>query len=238
VPEPSSASQPSQGFAQAVSVARMQQIDAAAIETMGIPRLLLMDHAGLAVARAAKTLCPDASAPVVACCGTGWNGGDGLAAARHLSAWGYPLRLLVTGRVDRLREEPATYARVLQRLGLSVHECRQAEEAAPLERWLAECGVVIDALLGVGMQGAVREPVASVIDRINRSGRPVVAVDVPSGLDADTGRVQGVAIRATVTVTFGLAKRGCLIQDGPAYVGSLIVDPITIPPALLHGSPP
>lgn len=215
----------------------MQQIDAAAIERVGIPRLLLMEHAGLAVARAAQRLCPDASAPVVVCCGTGWNGGDGLAAARHLSAWGYPLRVLVTGRLDRLREEPATYARILRRLGLSVRECLQTDDAGALEPWLAECGVVIDALLGIGSRGAVREPVASVIERINRSGRPVVAVDIPSGLDADTGRVQGVAVRAMVTVTFGLAKRGCLIQDGPAHAGSLTVDAITIPRHLLEGDP-
>jgi len=215
----------------------MQQIDAAAIETIGIPRLLLMEHAGLAVARAAQQLCPEPSAPVVVCCGTGWNGGDGLAAARHLSAWGYPLWILVTGRVDRLREEPATYAGILQRFGLALRECLEAEDTAILSPWLADCGVVIDALLGIGTRGAVREPAASVIARINRAGRPVVAVDIPSGLDADTGRVQGIAVRATVTVTFGLAKRGCLLEEGPAHVGALVVDPITIPRRLLEGDP-
>ena len=215
----------------------MQQIDAAAIETVGIPRLLLMEHAGLAVARAAQQVCPDVSSPVVVCCGTGWNGGDGLAAARHLHAWGYPLRLLVIGRVDRLREEPATYAQILRRLGLSVRECLEADDAAVLEPWLAECGVVIDALLGIGARGPVREPAASVIARINRSGQPVVAVDIPSGLDADTGRVQGVAVRATVTVALGLPKQGCFIAEGPAHAGSLTVEPITIPRHLLEGDP-
>ena len=214
----------------------MQQIDAAAIETIGIPRLLLMEHAGLAVARAARTLAPGVSTSILVCCGTGYNGGDGLSAARHLHEWGYRLRLVVIGRVDRLREEPATYARILQRLGLSVTEYAGAEDAARLEPWMTECELIIDALLGIGARGLVQEPVASLIDRINRSGKPVVAVDVPSGLDADAGRVQGVAVRALVTVTFGLPKQGCLIGDGPAHVGSLIVDPITFPHCLLEES--
>ena len=81
----------------------MRQIDAAAIETFGIPRLLLMDHAGLAVAREAAARAPHPSSPILVCCGTGFNGGDGLAAARHLHAWGHALRIVVAGRVDRLR---------------------------------------------------------------------------------------------------------------------------------------
>ena len=100
----------------------MQRIDTRAIGRFGIPRLLLMDHAGLAVARAAQTLVPTFSRPILVCSGTGFNGGDGLAAARHLQAWGYPIRLLLVGRLAQLREEPAIYAAMLQRLGLPVTE--------------------------------------------------------------------------------------------------------------------
>ena len=214
----------------------MQQIDAAAIETLGIPRVLLMEHAGLAVVRAVHQVVPDPSAPLVVCCGTGWNGGDGLAAARHLHERGHPLRVLVTGPLDRLREEPATYARILRGLGLTLVECLGPEGLGDLDRWLAGCRLVIDALLGIGARGAVREPAASVIERINQSGKPVVAVDLPSGVDADTGRVQGVAVRATMTVAFGRAKRGCLLAEGPAHTGTLVVDPITIPRRLLEGA--
>ena len=211
----------------------MQAIDRTAIETLGIPRLLLMDHAGLAVFRAVYRLAPDPTACIAVCCGTGFNGGDGLATARHLSQAGYALRVLVTGGVDRLREEPATFARILQRLGVELYECLTAEEAEAAGPRLADSAVCIDALLGIGTEGAVREPIASLIERMNRAGKPIVAADIPSGLDGDTGRVQGVAVRATVTVTFGLPKRGCLIAEGPAHTGELVVDPITLPRSLL-----
>ena len=215
----------------------MQQIDTAAIQRCGIPRLLLMEHAGLAVARAVQRLLPDTQTSVVVCCGTGYNGGDGLCAARHLHEWGYSLSILITGQIAHLREEPAIYATILQRLGLPILEFSDARALGQVDQWLAACGVVIDALLGSGVRGPVREPTASLIARMNQVGKPIVSVDIPSGLDGDTGCVQGVAVNATVTVTFGLAKRGCLMQDGPAHTGTLIVDPITIPRRLLESTP-
>lgn len=212
----------------------MQGIDATAIETLGIPRLLLMEHAGLAVARSARSLLPPSTAPILICCGTGFNGGDGLAAARHLQEWGYALDVLVAGQLDHLRAEPATFAAILQQLGLPVLEVTGPEAWPRVDQALERCGLVIDALLGIGTTGVVREPIASLIERLNRSGKPIIAVDLPSGLDGDTGLVQGVAVRATATVAFGLPKQGCFLQAGPAHVGSLTVDAITIPRTLLE----
>jgi NAD(P)H-hydrate epimerase len=211
----------------------MQRIDSAAIDTVGIPRLLLMDHAGLAVARAVAALAPLSSRPVAICCGTGFNGGDGLSAARHLHGWGYRLRVLLAGPRKRLREEPACFARILDRLQVPVRECASGQGATRAIRWLSSASVLVDALLGIGASGEVREPAASLIRWMNQSKKPIVSVDVPSGLDADTGAVQGVAVRASVTVTFGLPKRGCRRRQGPAHTGSLLVDPITFPPSLL-----
>ena len=214
----------------------MQQIDTAAIEALGIPRLLLMEHAGLAVASAVRAQFAPSSAPILVCCGNGFNGGDGLAAARHLGAWGYPLRVLVTARLSALREEPATYAAILTRLGISLMEFTSVEALPQIERWAESAPVIIDALLGIGARGRVREPIASLIACLNRSGKPIIAVDVPSGLDADTGAVQGVAVRARTTVTFGLPKQGCFRGEGPSHAGSIIVDPISFPPSLLKAS--
>jgi NAD(P)H-hydrate epimerase len=212
----------------------MQAIDAAAIETFAIPRVLLMDHAGVAVARAAAAQCTDTSRPILVCCGTGFNGGDGLSAARHLSAQGYPLRVLLVGRVAALRDEPAGFATMLQRLGVAIHEVDTVERIADTDAWWGDAAVIIDALLGIGLRGSVREPTASLIDRMNRSGTPIVAVDIPSGLDGDTGQPQGQAVRAACTVTFGLPKHGCFVGQGPEHVGALVVEPITFPPHLLE----
>lgn len=215
----------------------MQAIDEAAIRGAGIPRLLLMEHAGLAVARSARALTPSTIHPIVICCGSGFNGGDGLSAARHLHGWGYPVRLLLIGRPEALREEPATYATIAQRLGIPLAAVTDSTDLSDAERWLTGCGLIIDALLGIGGRGPVREPAASLIARMNRSGRPILAVDVPSGLDADTGAVQGIAVKASATVTFGVPKQGCLLAEGPAHTGVLTVDPITIPSTLLEAAP-
>ena len=218
----------------------MQQIDTAAIETYGIPRLLLMEHAGVAVATAVASLHRDRLASMgseptlLVCCGTGYNGGDGLCAARHLYAWGYAPRVVLTGQLAQLREEPLIYARIVQRLGIPLMELTNPEDLASVGPWVESCALIIDAMLGIGLRGAVREPVASLIDCINRSGKPIVAADIPSGLDGDTGLPQGRAVRATVTVTFGLPKQGCFTGQGPAHVGRLVVDSITMPRTLLE----
>lgn len=213
----------------------MQRIDARVIQTYGIPRLLLMEHAGLALARHAQQLyqtrlgAPRRHHPIVICCGAGYNGGDGMAAARHLLARGFAVRVLLAARAARLREEPAVYAAILSRLGARPQEAPAAGASAWALKRLRPAGVVIDALLGIGMRGTVREPVVSLIAAMNRSGRPIVAADVPSGLDGDTGLPQGHAVRAALTVTFGAAKRGCLAARARPYVGRLVVEPITIP---------
>lgn len=216
----------------------MLEIDAAAIKRFGIPRLLLMEHAGWAVARAAQTLLPTPSAAILICCGSGYNGGDGLCAARHLAEWGYRLRVLVAGRLSALREEPAIYATIVQRLGVAVTELADPQLPPDVASWMDDAGLIIDALLGIGMRGAVREPLASLIALMNGAGKPIVAVDIPSGLDGDRGTIQGVAVKATVTVTFGLAKQGCVKNAGPAHTGSLLIEPITIPRVLLNPSAP
>lgn len=211
----------------------MQAIDRAAIERLGIPRLLLMDHAGLAVAREAASLVRDPAVPILICSGTGYNGGDGLSAARHLQGWGYRPRVVLAGALDRLREEPLTFARIAQRLHIPLMEA-VAPPSDALAGVMGECGLIVDALLGIGAQGRVRQPHAALIELMNRSGKPILAVDIPSGIDADTGAVQGVAVQAAVTVAFGRAKQGCLVGEGPAHAGRILTDPITIPQQVLN----
>ncbi|MBI3009844.1 MAG: NAD(P)H-hydrate epimerase [Candidatus Omnitrophica bacterium] len=218
---------------ESISVSQMRAIDAAAIERFGIPRLLLMEHAGLALARFAQEhIQEDRSSLILVCCGSGYNGGDGLAAARHLHEWGYSVKTVLIGPVSHLREEPFIYANILQQLGIAPLELGGKENSDAwrcFEEWVQQSPLIIDALLGIGGKGMVREPLSSIIATINRSGHSVLAADVPSGLDADTGLVRGIAVRATATVSFGFAKRGCFIGQGPAHTGKLRVDSITIP---------
>lgn len=210
----------------------MQRIDEAAIRTIGIPRLLLMDAAGRAVAHAVRDL---ARSPceVLVCCGLGYNGGDGLCAAWYLARWGYQPQALLLGERARLRDEPAVYARILEGLGLRLHELTQQDQLDRVRERISRAELLVDALLGIGWQGPVRPLAARLIELINESHKPAVAVDVPSGLDADTGRPHPVAVKATVTVTFGWPKQGLLIGEGPSYTGRLLVEEIGIPASLL-----
>jgi NAD(P)H-hydrate epimerase len=214
-------------------VDRIRRLDQAAIDAIGIPRLLLMDHAGLAVACAARKLAGRTPAYLLICCGSGYNGGDGLCAAWHLAQWGYRPSVVVVGSTRALRDEPAVFARILEAIPVGLHQLESIPQARALGARMRRASVIIDALLGVGLAGPVRPLYAHVIAAINRAKRPVVAVDVPSGLDADTGRVQGAAVKATLTVTFGLPKQGFFLHDGPAHVGRLIVEHIGLPRRLL-----
>ena len=208
----------------------MRAIDAAAIDMLGIPRLLLMEHAGVAVARAARELRPP-PAVVVACCGAGFNGGDGLAAARHLTSWGYRVSVILTGAMDSLAGEPAVFARILARQRVPfIDAARQPGEASTQ---VAAAVMLLDALVGVGLRGPIREPALTLIQHMNAAAVPIIAADVPSGLDGDDGSVHGLAVRATVTVSFGMAKQGCARGQGPAHAGRLLVDDISLPPELL-----
>jgi NAD(P)H-hydrate epimerase len=146
-----------------------------------------------------------------------------------LQAWGYPVRVLLAAPRGALREEPAVYARMLTRLRVPCRVAGGPGGLPAVRRDLARAGVIVDALLGLGARGAPRPRVAMLIRLMNATGRPIVSADVPSGLDADTGRPQGEAIRARLTVTFGAAKRGLRRAWARPYVGRLAVETITIP---------
>lgn len=216
-----------------LTVAEMQAVDRAASEQYGIPPLQLMDQAGESLARRALTLLPAGRPRVAVLAGGGKNGGDGLAAARQLAAAGVQVSaFLFAGH--RLADETLSQ---LKRLPPQV-SLTQVEDGFPAA--LAECfttsDLVVDALLGIGLSGPPREPMATAIRALNDSGVNVLAADVPSGLDADTGRPQEPAVRACVTLTFGAPKAGLLEEAAGEFVGRLEVDPIGFPPALLAAS--
>lgn len=233
-----------------VSVHDMQQIDQRAISILGIPRLLLMEHAGMAVAREAYALlCQSgwrppprlrsrASYDCVIVCGRGYNGGDGLSAARHLARWRCAPLVLLRGPLAALREEPAVFANMLTAIRVPLLEVDDQTDTDMLASLIGRARLLIDALLGIGIRGIVRPPDARLIELLNRAAAPVVAVDVPSGLNADTGRPQNMAVRADLTVSLGWPKQGLCRGRGLRYAGRVVVDAITIPddamPAFAH----
>lgn len=207
---------------------QMRGIDDAAISVRGIPQESLMEAAGRAVAEAALRGVPGASSAIVLC-GKGNNGGDGLAAARVLAESGLAVEVVAplgddawTGGAAAMR------ARLPESVAIRV---ALPEDAAA---WLSDADIVVDALLGIGSSGRPRPPLDSVIAALNAARTHVVSVDVPSGLDADTGEGRG-AVRADRTVALGLPKRGFFFGDGPALTGRITVEAINFPPDLLIG---
>ncbi len=211
----------------------MREVDRWAIEEQGVDSLELMERAGAAVVRALERMAPDG--PVTVLCGKGNNGGDGYVAARLLRQAGRDVSVISISPPDELKGDARTSFERLPggdplRVDASSWAGPPASGAPALDHdLLSGTSVIVDALLGTGFRGEVREELADLIDAVNGSGAPVLSVDVASGLDASTGIVGGAAVRATATVTFHAAKPGHWINPGKSYSGPLEVAGIGIP---------
>jgi NAD(P)H-hydrate epimerase len=203
-----------------------------ATQARGVAASDLMDRAGRAVARAAVDLAGGTyGRRAVIVCGKGNNGGDGLAAARHLARWGASATVVMLEAGSDLREPAATH---LARLGEVDRVRIRPFSPATLEREIARADVAIDAIFGTGFRGQPDDAWAEAIVGLGDVGVPVVAVDVPSGVDGATGAVEGVAVRADLTVTFGAAKVGAVLLPGGEYAGMLRVVDIGFPDDLIR----
>ncbi len=212
---------------------QMKELDAQAIKKYAIPSLILMEHAGRRVAEVIGERIEDLQGCyIVVVAGKGNNGGDGLCAARHLVQLGAPVEVFLTSSPDELSPETQIQAEILKRSGLELHYLLEQEALSALKASLESAGIVIDALLGLGVQGPVRGLLQPVIEQINECPGGVVAVDLPSGVDADTGQVGNVAVKADLTVTFEYPKLGLLLYPGREYAGEIVVVPIGYPDVL------
>lgn len=199
----------------------MKKCDEYTIKQIGIPSMVLMERAALSVVsrlleRMEKTPCK-----VLIAAGTGNNGGDGLAIGRLLALKGHEVTFFLAGKPEKMTEETKSQLKILENLGFSIQ--RKLENA--------EYDMIIDALFGIGLSREVQGEYADVISQINRFGRQgayICAVDIPSGICADTGKVLGCAVNADITVTFAYAKRGHLLYPGKKYSGELTVTDIGI----------
>lgn len=202
-----------------VSAAEMRALDRHTIETLGVPGAILMENAGRAVAEMALAL-GAAETGVFVVCGAGNNGGDGLVAARLLHLAGVPLRVSLLGAPEALHGDAAANWALARNAGVPF-----ASEIAP-----PRGALVVDAIFGTGLARTVTGEAAAAVERL-RAARPacrVLSVDLPSGLDADTGQALGPAVQADVTVTLGLPKRGLALEPGRSLAGRIFVARIGI----------
>lgn len=217
-----------------VTGAQMKAFDAQAIKEYALPSLILMENAGRNVAEAILERWELRGARVLALSGKGNNGGDALCAARHLLHTGALVEGVIAGvpNATQLSEETRTQAAMLEKFGVPLRFIGDEQGLPVLEEALGRADLVIDGLLGIGVKGAVRGLYEPVIERVTTSDIYVISVDLPSGVEADTGRVEGVAVQADLTVTLEYPKLGLLLYPGREHVGELVVRPVGYPEAL------
>ena len=205
------------------TAAQMREMDRRAIEDYGIPGIVLMENAALRVVDViAERFGPLKGKRIAVVCGKGNNGGDGLAIARHLATrFGAKISVHLTAEPSEYKGDAAENYKMALAFGLDIRPV-----FPDLYRGI---DLVVDALFGTGIRGGVEGALAEIISAMNGEHRPIVAVDVPSGLDSDTGEVNGACVKATLTVTFALPKIGLMVYPGAEYVGELVVVDIGMP---------
>ena len=201
------------------------------MEHYGISGLVLMENAGRGTV---DVLCRlGIPGPVVVCCGRGNNAGDGFVIARHLDLRGHAVRVALCAAPEDLTGDAGVNLRILQKTDVPIHRFTGPADLAGLKRQLADAAWIVDALLGTGAQGEPRPPMDTLIDRINVAVAPKLAVDLPSGLDCDTGEPARHTVRAAHTCTFVAPKPGFFVPGADRYTGQVHVVDIGIPPKLV-----
>lgn len=212
----------------ALSCKQIRAFDAYAASHLGVPSIVLMENAGRGAAELLLAL--GVRGPVTICCGKGNNGGDGLVIARHLHLAGVSLRVLVLGKPEELSGDARVNFEICRHLRLPLGCVGDpAVEQSQIIGLLADSDWIVDALLGSGLTGPARPPYDCMIELINASTTQVFAVDIPSGLDADTGLPLGPTVRAAHTATFAALKKGFLDPRSRAWTGQVHLVHIGVP---------
>jgi len=212
----------------------MRELDRRTIEEIGILGLVLMENAGRGTAQIIKKKFEPEKKKVAIFCGRGNNGGDGLVVARYLKNWGWSVKVYLLSEKEKITGDAKVNLEVWLKMGGELKEIISAEDLHSIKEEIERFDLIVDALLGTGLKDEVKGISKEAIQLINALGKPVIALDVPSGIDATSGRVLGVAVKATLTATFGLPKIGLLIHPGLEYTGELFVVDISIPQVLVE----
>ncbi len=203
----------------------MRRIDEIAIKEYNIPSLSLMEDAGRSVYKHIKSIYSNYKKAIVFC-GSGNNGGDGMVVARYLKRDGWEVKVILLSENDKLTEESKEQLKKIKRLKIPVIHMDDLEK-------IDKMSVIVDAIFGTGIKREITGKIKQVIERINQSGMPVISVDIPSGVSGDDGSIMGTAVKADITVTLGLPKRGHFLYPGAEHTGRLIVEYIGFPQELL-----
>jgi ADP-dependent NAD(P)H-hydrate dehydratase / NAD(P)H-hydrate epimerase len=214
----------------------MRKLDRRAAEELGLPGRVLMENAARGTVAAMFRHFPDLTVKRVAIlAGRGNNGGDGFAVARYLLNRGVSCPVFLFAAREEVKGDAAANLEVLSRLGGEVFEILNMEEWEAQRGKVESCDLMVDAIFGTGLKGEVKGFFQEIIEFVNSLGRPTVAIDIPSGLDSDTGKVLGTCIQASLTVTFGLLKRGLAVLPGVECCGRVVLVDISIPPSFIEG---
>jgi len=221
----------SQGRLRPLSRDEVRSLDVRAANELNLPTLVLMENAGRGAAEILFQYSGPERRRILVVCGPGNNGGDGGVVARHLDAWGVPVRVAWLAHAGDLRGDAAAQWTILDRSGID--QVTLPDSETRLEALLKEADWIVDGLFGTGLSRPVEGLMRSAIEAMNASGKPILALDLPSGLDCDTGQPLGEAVRAKVTATFVATKLGFSKPGAAEYTGHVEVVGIGLPRYLL-----
>jgi len=211
----------------------VRAIDSWAINTLGILGVVLMENAGRSCAELIKDKLKGLARPRVCIfCGTGNNGGDGYVIARHLLNSGFRVTVVLSGDRAKIKGDAKINLDILERMGQPIERLNLADDdiADRVGTLAAGADMLVDSLFGTGLSGPLSSAYRQLIDSINTQNGPILAVDIPSGLDCDTGQALGAAIRATWTVSFVAVKKGFVSASADRYTGEIFVASIGVAP--------
>lgn len=212
----------------------VRAFDAWAINTLGVPGVVLMENAGRGCAELIQEKLSGVARPKVCIfCGTGNNGGDGYVIARHLVNRGFEVVVVICGERSKISGDAKVNLDILEGLGQAIERLNLEQEdiAGRIGTFAAGADMIIDGLFGTGLKGQLSQRYRQLIEAINAQESPILAIDIPSGLDCDSGQPLGAAVKASCTVTFVAVKKGFIVGEAAGqYTGEVLVASIGVEP--------
>jgi len=212
---------------------QVRAVDSWAINTLGVPGVVLMENAGRSCAELIKEKLQAITEPKVCIfCGTGNNGGDGYVIARHLLNSGFEVIVVICGDRLKVKGDAKINLDILEKSGQPIEQLNPKDDDAParVKEFAADADMIVDGLFGTGLSGPLRDDYIQLIESMNACDCPIMAVDIPSGLDCDSGQPLGTAVRASCTVTFVAVKKGFVSESTASYTGEIYIASIGIEP--------